>query len=133
MTTLAYVRVTAASPSEDAQRHEIAEAYQIERWFKDEELSGSICILELPGFIKLCKLARKGDTLIVSSIECLGITAIELFQALQSLRARGVGVMAVQGRFDFSSPIGKDLFGLVASIAKTNDTVNGSRRKGGVR
>lgn len=130
MKTLAYVRVTAASPSEDAQRHEIAEAYHIERWFKDEELGGSTCISELPGFIELCKLARKGDIVIVSSIECLGITAIELYRALQALRVRGVGVMAVQGRFDFSSPIGKDLFRTVASIAQANDTVMGSRRKG---
>ncbi|HBP0837921.1 recombinase family protein [Pseudomonas aeruginosa] len=133
MKTLAYVRVTAASQSEDAQRHKIAEAYHIERWFKDEELGGSTCSSELPGFIELCKLARKGDTVIVSSIECLGITAIELYRALQALRARGVGVMAVQGRFDFSSPTGKALFRMVASIAQANDTVRGSRRKGSVR
>lgn len=130
MRTLAYIRVTAASPSEEVQRHEISEAYRIERWFKDEELVGSICISELPAFIELCKLARKGDTVIVSSIECLGITAIELYRALQALGARGVGAMAVQGRIDFSSPIGTELFRMAASIALANETVMGPRRKG---
>lgn len=127
MSTLAYVRVSANHPSEEDQRHDIALAYHVEHWFKDEELSGSTCILELPGFTELCKLARKGDTVIISSIECLGSSAIELFRALQALRARGVGVMSVRGSFDFSSSPGKALFRTVASIAQMSDTVRGSK------
>lgn len=127
MKTLAYVRVTAADPSEDAQRHDITQAYQVCQWFKDEECGGSTCILELPGFTELCKLARRGDTVIVSSIECLGSSALELFQALKALRAKGVGVIAAQGGVDISSSFGKTLFKTLASIARLNETVTGSK------
>jgi DNA invertase Pin-like site-specific DNA recombinase len=130
VSTLAYVRVSAARPSEKDQRNGIASAYRVERWFKDEELSGSTCIVALPSFIELCNLVRKGDIVIVASIECLGGSAIELFRALQALRARGAGIKVVQGSFDFSSSFGKDLFSMVASVAHLNETVTGSNLRG---
>lgn len=130
MSTLAYVRVSVASPSEEDQRNDITSSYRVEHWFKDEELSGSACIVGLPSFIELCKLARKGDTVIVASIECLGSSAVELFRSLQALRARGVGIKVVQGSFDFSSSFGKDLFSMVASIAHLSETVMGSNLRG---
>lgn len=123
MSILAYICVSAARPSEEDQRNDIASSYRVEHWFKDEELSGSICTVELPSFIELCKLARKGDTVIVASIECIGSSAVELFRSLQALRARGVVIKVVQGNFDFSSSFGKGLFSMVASIAHLSETV----------
>ncbi|MNO61517.1 DNA-invertase hin [compost metagenome] len=125
MTTFAYVRVTATHPNEDAQRDEIAVAHRVERWFKDEELGGSSCILELPGFSELFKLARKGDTLIVSANECLGSSVPAFLQALEALQKKGVQVMSVQGG-DLSA-FGRQVFRTLNSIARLRDTVRGAR------
>ncbi|MBU1329572.1 MAG: recombinase family protein [Gammaproteobacteria bacterium] len=127
MSTLAYVRVSAAHPGEKDQRQDIALAYRIEHWFKDEDLNGSTCILELPGFIELCKLARKGDTVIVSSLECVGCSGPELFGAFHALRKRGVGLKSVRGEFDLSSSVGRDLFNTMALLARLKDRVMGSK------
>lgn len=125
MTTFAYVRVTATHPSEDAQRDEIAVAHRVERWFEDKELGGSTCILELPGFSELFKLARKGDTLIVSANECLGSSVPAFLQALKALQKKGVHVISVQGG-DLSA-FAREVFRTLSSIALLNKTVRGTR------
>ncbi|MNJ22541.1 DNA-invertase hin [compost metagenome] len=125
MTTFAYVRITAAHPSENAQRDEIAVAHHVERWFKDGELDGSTCILELPGFSELFKLVRKGDTVIVSGNECLGSSVPAFLKALKALQKKGVHVMSVQGG-DLSA-FGRQVFRTLNSIARLDDTVREAR------
>lgn len=127
VSTYAYLRVSAAQPGEKDQRQDIASAYRVDYWFKDEELNGSTCILERPGFSELCKLARKGDTVIVSSLECIGSSGPELFGAFQALRKRGIGLKSVRGEFDLSSPVGRDLFRTMTLLARLKDRIMGSK------
>lgn len=125
MKTLAYIRVTAVHPSEDAQRHQIAQAYRVADWFKDDDLSGLMCILELPGFIELCRSAQRGDTVIVSSTECLGSSGPELLRALNALQRKGVAVISVEGG-DLSA-FGRVALRTLASVARLRRAIRESR------
>ncbi|MFI8611176.1 recombinase family protein [Pseudomonas sp. NPDC077649] len=125
MKTLAYVRVASDLASEGAQRHDIAQAHHVEYWFQDVGLSGST--VGLPGFAKLCKLAKRGDIVIVASIMCLGSCNRELFESLQALRKKGASVVSLEG-FDSSSPAGKAYFATAASLARLEDRITGKKR-----
>lgn len=125
MKTLAYVRVAGDLASEDAQRHDIAQAHHVEYWFQDIGLSGST--VGLPGFAKLRKLASRGDTVIVASIECLGSCEIELFESLQALRKKGARVVSLEG-FDSSGPAEKTYFASAALLARMKDRITGRKR-----
>jgi DNA invertase Pin-like site-specific DNA recombinase len=121
---LAYI--TTHDQSSDAQRFDIAQMHNIERWFI-EAASESIRILERPGFLELHKFARKGDTVIVYSIETLGRDSFELYDACKALRAKGVNVVSVGGSFDLSSPTGKIFLKTMTTLTELRRTISRHR------
>ena len=116
MRTLAYV--SADNLSTEIQRCEIAQLHNVEHWFADEALSESVSVLEQPGFMEALKFARRGDTLIVDSIQSLGKCSFELFDAFMALRAKGVNVVSVREGFDLSSPQAKMFLRTAGRLAR---------------
>lgn len=70
-------------------------AHDAVHWFGDMESVGLIGALERPGFGELHQFARKGDILVVPSLDCLGASAVELLEIFQAFRKKGVGVISV--------------------------------------
>ncbi|MFL1528010.1 recombinase family protein [Pseudomonas sp. O230] len=126
MRNLAYI--STHDQSSDAQHFDIAQKHNIERWFI-EGTSESIRILERPGFLELHKFARKGDTVIVCSIETLGRDSFELYDAFEALRAKGVNVASVGGNLDLSSPTGKIFLETLTTLTELRRTISRRRRR----
>ena len=125
MRTLAYV--SADNLSTEIQRCEIAQLHNVEHWFADEALSESVSVLEQPGFMEALKFARRGDTLIVHSIQSLGRCSFELFDALKALRAKGINVISVREGFDLSSPQAKAFLKTAGGLAKLKRIISGGQ------
>ncbi len=131
MTSLVYVLSDTSDKKTEAQCDAIEQAHNVESWFVDEAATESTKAIHRPEFSALCKCARKGDTVIVSSIECLGRCSIELFESLQALEAKGVNVVSVRENFDLSSPVGKALLKTIAAISDLKRTVIGDEKRNG--
>ncbi|MCQ3015904.1 recombinase family protein [Pseudomonas tremae] len=71
-------------------------AQDVVHWFSDMGSVGFIGALERPGFGELHQFARKGDILIVPSLDCLGGSATELLEVFQALREKEVAVISVR-------------------------------------
>jgi putative DNA-invertase from lambdoid prophage Rac len=121
MRTLAYI--STHRQSTNTRRLDIAQMHNIERWFTDEAVSESIRILERPAFIELHKFARKGDTVVVYSVQSLGKCSFELYDAFKALRAKGVNVVSLREGFDLSSPTGKIFLKTLTTLTELHRTI----------
>ncbi|WP_443699797.1 recombinase family protein [Pseudomonas sp.] len=131
---LAYVRVSTDDQSTEAQRHTIAERYNIDadHWFADEATSGAVKALERPGFISLHQFARKGDTLIVSAIDRLGRNTIDVLETVESLKTKGVAIISMREGFDLATPIGKAMLTMLAAVAELERSNIKARQMAGI-
>lgn len=118
--TLAYTRVSTDGQSIDAQRHAIAQRYNVSEdgWFTDEATSGTTKALQRKGFAALFSYARKGDTVVVAAIDRLGRNTIDVLETVEALKAKGVTVISMREGFDLSSPTGKLMLTLLAGVAE---------------
>ena len=125
MTALAYFLFDTDDQKNKPQDEIIEEAHGAEYWFADKVSSESIKPLERPRFSDLVKFTRKGDTLVVSSIEVLGKCDIELYETFQALQERGVDVVSVLEDFHLSSPLGKAFLKTLAAFTDLHRNVTG--------
>lgn len=118
--TLAYTRVSTDGQTTEAQRHTIAQRYNIstDGWFTDEATSGTTKALQRPGFAALHTYARKGDTVVVAAIDRLGRNTIDVLETVEALKAKGVTVVSMREGFDLSSPAGKMMLTMLAAVAE---------------
>lgn len=118
--TLAYTRVSTDGQNIDAQRHAIAQRYNVSEdgWFTDEATSGTTKALQRKGFAALFSYARKGDTVVVAAIDRLGRNTIDVLETVEALKAKGVTVISMREGFDLSSPTGKLMLTLLAGVAE---------------
>nr|WP_290128182.1 recombinase family protein [Pseudomonas simiae] len=70
--------------------------HDVVHWFADMESVGLIEALERPGFSELHQFARKGDILIVPSLDCLGAGATELLEIFRAIKEKGVALISVR-------------------------------------
>lgn len=96
MTTLAYFHIGADGEETMPQLEVIGDAHDAIDWFADMAPMVSVAALERPGFVELLKFARKGDALIVSSLDRIGTSAAELLTVFQALESMGVTVISLR-------------------------------------
>ena len=125
MRTFAYVSTDTLST--ETPRSEIARLHNVEHWFADEARGESVSVLVQPGFMDALKFARRGDTLIVDSIQSLGKCSFELFDAFMALRAKGANVISVQEGFDLSSPLAEAFLKTAGGLAKLKRIISGGQ------
>lgn len=130
--TLAYLRVSTDGQSTDAQRHSIAERYNVQEWFVDEATCGATKALQREGFAALLSYARKGDTVVVSAIDRLGRDTIDVLATVEALKAKGVAVVSMREGFDLSTPIGKAMLTMLAAIAELERSNIKARQMAGI-
>lgn len=131
--TLAYLRVSTDGQSTDAQRHSIAERYNVQDWFVDEATSGATKAMLREGFAALLSYARKGDTVVVSAIDRLGRDTIDVLETVEALKTKGVTVVSMREGFDLSSPIGKAMLTMLAAVAELERSNIKARQMAGIQ
>lgn len=121
MRVFAYCRVSTADQTTQNQVLEIrAAGFDVDpKRVIEESVSGSVAALERPGFAKLIDRLESGDVLIVSRIDRLGRSMMDVCGTVNTLSSLGVRVHCLQlGGADLASPSGRMIMQILGSIAE---------------
>ena len=112
---VAYYRVSTLDQSIEAQREALGAGFEEE--FIDEGVSGATLAADRPGFSRLLAHVRKGDTLVVYSIDRLGRDALDVQGTVKRLLDKGVTV-DVRGLGPIAGDAGKLIVAVLAQMAE---------------
>ena len=117
----AYCRVSTADQHTENQIAEIKAAgfeVTVKRTIS-EHISGSVPVIDRPGFQKLLDRIEEGDVLVVTKLDRLGRNAIDVQQTVRRLADMGVRVHCLAlGGVDLTSSAGKMTMGVLTAIAQ---------------
>ncbi len=117
MSTAVYLRVSTGQQSVDQQHDVIAAAGIIpDRVFTDTASgrAGS----SRPGWTECIGWLREGDELVVAAVDRLGRSVREVATALHELTTRGIHVRSLREGVDTSTPTGRAITSIMATIAE---------------
>ena len=120
MAIFGYGRVSTGQQTTENQWLELERAgFAVDYWFADHGISGKTCASERPEFGRLLDKIRDGETLVVAKLDRLGRDAVDVLQTIRSLERRTIKVIVMQlGQTDLTSPAGKLLLTMLASVAE---------------
>jgi DNA invertase Pin-like site-specific DNA recombinase len=110
---LGYARVSTLE-QDPALQHDALKAAGVERIFTDQ---ASGALTERPQLTAVLEQLRPGDTLVVWRLDRLGRSMSHLIQTVTALEERGVGFASLTEAIDTTTPAGRLLFGVLASLA----------------
>ena len=122
VTIAAYLRVSTGQQSIDQQQDAIAAAgIAPDRVFTDTASgrAGS----NRPGWTECMGYLREGDHLVVVAVDRLGRSVREVATALHELTSRGVHVRSLREGVDTSTPTGRAVTSIMATIADIADRI----------
>lgn len=127
MSTAAYFRVSTGQQSIDQQHDAIAAAGIIpDRIFTDA--SSGRAGSDRPGWTECLDWLRQGDQLVVVAVDRLGRSVREVATALDELTGRGVHVRSLREGVDTSTPTGRAVTSIMATIAELELELGKERR-----
>lgn len=109
-----YARVSTGHQTLDGQ-HDALNAAGVDRIF-DDVMSGTRS--DRPGLTAALDYVREGDTLVVPALDRLGRSLVDTINTLDALRKRGIYVRALREGIDTSTPAGRMVAGVFASLAE---------------
>lgn len=113
-----YTRVSTTGQDPALQRDALlAAGVPAEHIFSDV-ITGSSGAADRPAWAKLVGFARRGDTVVVWRIDRLGRSMLDVLQTVADLRDRGIGVRSISDGIDPSTPTGRLMLGLLATLAE---------------
>jgi DNA invertase Pin-like site-specific DNA recombinase len=132
---IGYLRISKADGSQtlDLQRDALISAGVSPKHLYQDEVSGKKD--RRPGLDACLKALRKGDVLVVWKLDRLGRDLRHLVNTVQDLADRGIGfrVLAGQGaEIDTTTPSGKLIFGIFASLAEFERELTRERTRAGL-
>lgn len=123
-----YVRVSKREQNPDLQRRELATA-GCERIFEERISSREQTRPQLEAALDYC---REGDVLVVWKLDRLGRSIKELIELVNGLKDRGVGFRSLRESLDTTTPGGKLVFHVFASMAEFERDVIRERTMAGL-
>jgi DNA invertase Pin-like site-specific DNA recombinase len=118
MSTLGYTRISTTSQDDSLQRNALLEVgVTADRIFSDV-VTGSSKAGDRPQWAKLSAYARDGDTVVVWRIDRLGRSLIDVLTTVADLQARGIAVRSISDGIDPTTPTGRLMLGLLATLAE---------------
>jgi DNA invertase Pin-like site-specific DNA recombinase len=114
MATLGYARVSTDHQSLD-QQHDALTAAGCDRIFSDT-ISGTR--EDRPGLVALLDYAREGDTVVVVALDRLGRSLAGIVRTIETLTERGIMLQSLREGIDYSTPVGRMVAGIFASLAE---------------
>ncbi len=125
---LGYARVSTTGQDLEAQRQRLNAAGAV-RLFEDV-ISGRG--FERPGLSSLLEYARPGDSVCVVRLDRLGRSLRQLLETVETLKARGVGLMSLEEKIDTSSAAGELVFHVFGAIAHFERRLIAERTRDGL-
>ncbi len=111
---IGYMRVSTADQSLDLQRDALRRV-GCERTYEDV-CSGKAA--ERPGLARALDVAREGDAIVVWKLDRIGRSLPHVVGLVGDLRERGVGLKVLTGDVDTTTPTGRLVFGIFATLAE---------------
>ena len=110
---IGYARVSTDDQNLDAQLDALTAA-GAERIFADK-ISG--VSLRRPELNRLLDQLREGDVIVVTKYDCLARSLRDLLEIVEAIRAHGAGFRSLAEEIDTTTPAGRLIFHVFASIA----------------
>jgi DNA invertase Pin-like site-specific DNA recombinase len=131
---IGYMRVSKAdSQVLDLQRDALTAAGISERHLYSDTASGKQD--DRPGLAACLQALREGDTLVVWKLDRLGRSLRHLVNVVHDLTSRGIGLKVLTGQgaaIDTTTPAGKLIFGIFASLAEFERDLISERTRAGI-
>lgn len=128
MTDYIYSRVSTEEQRTDAQLMRLTRTYPNAR-VVSEVASGA---KKRPLLNALVKQLKRGDRLIVYSLDRLGRRTLDLLELIEGLEEKGVVVKSIREGVDYSTPVGKLVTQILASVAEMERNLISERTKTGL-
>lgn len=109
---VAYVRVSTVEQNE-ARQLEALEKYGIEKWYT-EKVSGKDT--NRPKLQEMLEFVREGDTIYIHDFSRLARSTKDLLEIVETLQNKGVNLVSNKENIDSSTPTGKLMLTMIASI-----------------
>jgi DNA invertase Pin-like site-specific DNA recombinase len=132
---IGYMRVSKADGSQvlDLQRDALSAAGVNARHLYSDTASGKQD--DRPGLAACLQALREGDTLVVWKLDRLGRSLRHLVNVVHDLTSRGIGLRVLTGQgaaIDTTTPAGKLVFGIFASLAEFERDLISERTRAGL-
>ena len=132
---IGYMRISKADGSQvlDLQRDALVAAGVSDRHLYSDTVSGKKD--DRPGLAACLQALREGDTLVVWKLDRLGRNLRHLVNVVHDLTGRGVGLRVLTGQgaaIDTTTPAGKLIFGIFASLAEFERDLISERTRAGL-
>ena len=128
MATIGYARVSTQDQSLEVQLEELAAA-GCDQIFA-EKLSGMQ--EDRPELAAALAVLRPGDTLVVHRLDRLGRSLPHLVQLLAELPGRGITLRSLADGLDSSTPAGRLVLSIMASLAEFEHALRADRQAAGI-
>lgn len=125
-----YARVSTTYQQEslDAQKKALTE-YGCEKIYTDL-ISGAKTAR--PGLTAALDYAREGDSIVVTRLDRLGRSTVDVLHTVQDLSNRGISIEALDTKLDTQTPAGKLVVSVLASMAEFERNLIVERTKEGL-
>ena len=128
MAIVGYARVSSIGQSLDVQLDKL-NAFGCDEIFK-EKRSGITA--DRPELKECRKYLRNGDCLVITKLDRLARSTFHLTQIAEELREKGAELVVLDQNIDTSTPTGKLLFNVLASIAEFETSIRSERQMEGI-
>ena len=124
----AYVRVSTKEQNEGRQL-EALKTYEIEKIFS-EKVSGKDRVR--PQLEEMLTFVREGDSIYIESISRLARNTLDLLNIVEQLTKKGVHLISLKEHIDTSTPQGKFMLSVFASLSQLEREVTRQRQSEGI-
>lgn len=118
----AYLRISTSTHNQtnDNQRKRITDAgFQVDEWFSEEGVSGSVDALDRPVFAEMMSKMEKGSTVVCTHLDRLGRNAVDIVNTIDKFKKLGVHVRVMQlDGIDLTSGTGLIIVHVMACMAE---------------
>lgn len=128
MATLGYARVSTTGQDLAAQLATLAAAGVDDKLVFTDKFSGAANAAARPGLAALLGYARDGDTVVVTAIDRLGRSVVEVTRTIADLNERRILLRAIREGIDTNTPTGRAVAAIMASLAELELELGQERR-----
>ncbi|MGE3366033.1 MAG: recombinase family protein [Rhizobiaceae bacterium] len=126
---IAYARVSSTGQNEAAQV-EILQRHGADEMFIDK--ASGVSREGRPQLDAAIRFARRGDALMVTRLDRLARSVLDLHAIAEDLKAKGVGLIVTEQSIDTTTPQGRLMFSMLGAIAAFENDLRRERQAEGI-